>query len=155
MSLSFGDGIDLNELGKIEKGQSTKTRDTVIGEAMSALGRRLALQFSNLDGTSDAGGPGTAFTIDYAGRTVTGLQLTASPANAGMGADGNPPLALRRAIDNGMRANSAGDHIDYLEVYAPDVVAPDMQATLAYGESLFAPAPPKIVRPPPGVTRPP
>jgi hypothetical protein len=149
VSLSFGDGIDLNDQGKVQKGQANATRDAVIEEAMSALGYRLALQFSNLDGTSDAGGPGTALTISYNGKVDTGLQLRTSAANAGMGADGDPPLALRRSIDNGMRRNPARLHVTYLEIYEPDVVAPDMQSTLQYGASLFSarPLPPKPTAP--------
>jgi hypothetical protein len=151
VSLSFGDGIDLNDQGKIAKGQAAITRDAYIKAGMTALGHRLGLQFSNLDGTADAGGPGTAFTIGYSGQVVTGLQLRTSAANAGMGADGNPPLALRKAIDNGMRPNSAGAHITYLEIYEPDILAGDLQTTLQYGAALFnGTAPAKIVRPPPG-----
>lgn len=34
-----------------------------------------------------------------------------------MGVEGDPPLALRRSIDKGMAANSAGRHVNYLEIY--------------------------------------
>jgi hypothetical protein len=54
-----------------------------------------------------------------------------------MGAEGNPPLALRRAIDKGLKPNNAGRRINYLEIYEPDVLAEGMQATLRYGASLF------------------
>jgi hypothetical protein len=52
-----------------------------------------------------------------------------------MGADGNPPLALTRAINNGLRPNKAGQHIAYLEIYEQDVVAADMQQVLKDGAS--------------------
>jgi hypothetical protein len=54
-----------------------------------------------------------------------------------MGAEGDPPLALRRSIDKGMVLNDAGRHIDYLEIYEADVVPPDMQPVLRYAASLF------------------
>jgi hypothetical protein len=38
-----------------------------------------------------------------------------------------------------MRTNSAGKHVNYLEIYEPDVLADDMQPVLRYGASLFAP----------------
>jgi hypothetical protein len=55
-----------------------------------------------------------------------------------MGAPGDPPLALRRSIDKGMQPNNAGQHVNYLEIYLPDVLADEMQPVLSYGASLFA-----------------
>ena len=54
-----------------------------------------------------------------------------------MGAEDDPPLALRKSIDKGMRPNNAGQHVNYLEIYEPDVLADDMQPVLRYGASLF------------------
>jgi hypothetical protein len=54
-----------------------------------------------------------------------------------MGAEGDPPLALRRSIDKGMAPNPSGRHVDYLEIYQADVLPPDMQPVLKYGASLF------------------
>jgi hypothetical protein len=54
-----------------------------------------------------------------------------------MGADGDPPLALRRSIDKGMAPNNAGQHVNYLELYVGDVVPADMQPVLQYAASLF------------------
>jgi hypothetical protein len=54
-----------------------------------------------------------------------------------MGAEGDPPLALRRSIDKGMAPNNVGRHVDYLEIYEGDVLSPDMQAVLKYAASLF------------------
>jgi hypothetical protein len=53
-------------------------------------------------------------------------------------AEGDPPLALRKSIDKGMRPNDSGQHVDYLEIYEPDVLADEMQPVLRYGASLFA-----------------
>ena len=41
-----------------------------------------------------------------------------------MGAEGDPPLALRRSIDKGMAPNSGGRHVDYLAIYEGDVLRP-------------------------------
>jgi hypothetical protein len=54
-----------------------------------------------------------------------------------MGAEGDPPLALRRSIDKGMTPNKAGRHVDYLEIYMGDVLLADMQPILQYAASLF------------------
>ena len=54
-----------------------------------------------------------------------------------MGAEGNPALALKKSIDIGMQPNSAGQHVNYLEIYKPDVVADDLQPVLRYGATLF------------------
>ncbi len=56
-----------------------------------------------------------------------------------MGAEDDPPLALRKSIDKGMQPNSAGQHVNYLEIYEPDVLADEMLPVLKYGASLFAP----------------
>lgn len=78
--------------------------------------------------------------IGYSGRIVTGFQLrTSCERNAGdMGAEADPPLALKRAIDKGLQPNNAGHHVDYLEIYEPDVLADEMQPVPRYGASLFA-----------------
>jgi hypothetical protein len=36
-----------------------------------------------------------------------------------------------------MAANSSGRHVNFLEIYAGDVLAPDMQPVLQYAASLF------------------
>jgi hypothetical protein len=59
-----------------------------------------------------------------------------------MGAAGNPPLALRRSIEKGMAPNAAGRRVNYLEIYAGDVLADDMQFVLRDAALLFhGPAP--------------
>jgi hypothetical protein len=99
------------------------------------------LQFSNLDGNPGGGrGPqGVDLVISYNGRIITGFQLrTSCERNSGdMGAEGDPPLALRKSIDKGMVPNAAGKAVNYLEIYEPDVLADDMQPVLRYGASLF------------------
>ncbi len=140
ISLSFGDGLAINDQGKIDAGERMRTRLAIINQANAILGRRFALQYCNLDGNPGPGrGPrGTGFLISYNGRIVTGFMLRTSARGPGMGAPGDPPLALRRAIDKGMRPNDAGQHINYIEIYEPDVLADDMQPVLRYGALLFA-----------------
>jgi hypothetical protein len=77
--------------------------------------------------------------IGYNGRVITGLQLrTSCERHSGdMGAEGNPPLALKKSIDIGMQPNGAGRHINYLEVYEPDVLAEDLQTELRDGAAQF------------------
>jgi len=54
-----------------------------------------------------------------------------------MGAEGDPPLALRRSIDKGMTPNNAGRRINYLQIYVADVLPADMQPVPSYAASLF------------------
>ena len=142
VSLSLGFGLNINNRGKRDAGERVRTKQAIIDQGISLLGRRFALQYSNLDGNGgpDRGPPGTALVIGYSGRIITGFQLrTSCERNSGdMGAAGDPPLALRRAINKGMEPNAAGHHIDYLEIYEPDVLAAEMQPVLRYGASLFA-----------------
>ncbi len=142
VSLSLGFGLNINDRGQLDPRERMRTKRAIIDQGIAVLGRRFALQYSNLDGNAgpDTGPPGTALVIGYNGRIITGLQLrTSCVRNSGnMGAAGNPTLALRRAIDKGMAPNSAGRHINYLEIYEPDVLADEMQPVLRYGAALFA-----------------
>jgi hypothetical protein len=85
--------------------------------------------------------PVTSFVMSYSGRIITGLQMKCAAevgtCSAALGAEGDPPLALRRSIDKGMVLNSAGRHVNYLEIYEGDVIPADMQPVLQYGASLF------------------
>lgn len=141
VSLSMGFGLNIDDRGKIAPRERKGIRQEIIDEAMGLLGRRFVLQFSNLDGFPGAGpGPrGVDLVIGYNGRVITGFQLrTSCERNSGdMGAEGNPALALKKSIDIGMQPNSAGQHVNYLEIYEPDVVADDLQPVLRDGASLF------------------
>ena len=141
VSVSMGFGLNIDDRGKLDAGERQRTRQEVIDEARAVSGRRFVLQFSNLDGFPGAGpGPRAVdFVIGYNGRVLTGLQLrTSCERNSGnMGAEGNPALALKKSIDIGMQPNSAGQHINYLEIYEPDVLADDLQPGLRDGASLF------------------
>ena len=142
VSLSLGFGLNINDRGKLDPHERMRTKEAVISEGIGILGRRFALQNSNLDGNlrPGKGPPGVDLVIGYNGRIVTGFQLrTSCERNSGnMGAEGDPAKALRRSIDKGLRPNNAGRHVDYIEIYEPDVLADDLQATLRYGALRFA-----------------
>ena len=141
VSLSAGSGLNIDDRGKRDAREGKPTKESIIDEAIRILGRRFVLQNSNLDGNPepDRGPHNVPLVISYNGRIITGFQLrTSCERNSGdMGAEGDPPLALRKSINRGMQPNSAGHRINYLEIYEPDVVADDMQPVLRYGASLF------------------
>ena len=114
-------------------------------EPTEILGRRFVLQMSDVHA-----GPGPhsvdsekedKFVIGFNGRIITGFQLrTSAERNSGvMGAEGDPPQALKKSINLALEPNEAGKHVNYLEIYEPDVLAEDMQAERRYAASVFAP----------------
>jgi len=119
------------------------TKYDVVDRAMRVLGNRLAIQSCDLHaGRAKVEAPDeTDFIKSYSGRIITGFEMrggSQSPlASKVMGAEGNPPLALRRSIDKGMAPNDRGRHIDYLEIYEGDVLPAEMQPVLRYAASLF------------------
>jgi hypothetical protein len=139
ISFSLGAGLNINNQGKIEPGEGMRTRQTVIDQAVGFLGRRFALQDSDLSAGPVQRPLGINLVTNYSGRIITGLQLrtSAERESAAMGADGNPPLALRKCVELGMKPNRAGRHINYLEMYEADILADDMQPVLTYAASLF------------------
>jgi hypothetical protein len=144
ISLAAGDALNINDQGKIAPGEGERTRQTIIDQAMGLLGRRFVLENDNLFAGSKNEDDPTSFVMSYSGRVITGLEMRSSAerGSAGQGAAGDPPLALRKSIDQGMQANNAGQHVNYLEIYEPDVLADEMQPVLRYGASLFAPVKP-------------
>jgi hypothetical protein len=138
--LTVGDGLDINEQGKVSHGEGMRTRQAIIDRAMNLLGQRFVLQNSALH-AGPKRLPATQFVIGYSGRVITGLQMGCATVlgncSASMGAEGNPPLALKKSIDLGMEPNTAGHHVDYLEIHEPDVVADVMQTLLQNTASLF------------------
>jgi hypothetical protein len=141
VSLSLGFGLNIDERGERNTKASKPTKEAIIDEGITILGRRFALQNSNLDGNPERehGPHGVPLVISYNGRIVTGFQLrTSCVRNSGnMGAEGDPPLALRRSINRGMEPNDNGHRVNYLEIYEPDVLADEMQPAIRYGASLF------------------
>ncbi len=143
VSLSLGLGLGLNDQGKKDPRERSRVRQANVDQAINILGRRFVMQSSDvhtglgkLGHNSDRG---DQYVIGYNGRVVTGFQMRCSAERGSevMGAQGNPPLALRKSITEAMEPNEAGKHVNYLEIYAPDVVAEEMQPVLSYGASLF------------------
>jgi hypothetical protein len=128
-----------------DKSQKTYARDQIISLGLQ-YPRQFALQADGLNSNRTSGNYGHREVIDHSGQVLTGFMMsTAASKNdrksAKMGAEGDPPLALKKSINTGMEPNSAGQHIKYLEIYEPDVLAVEMQPVLQYGASLFAQKP--------------
>jgi hypothetical protein len=133
-------GLPILNPGKTDRGERMRAQQEIIKQATGILGRRLALQWSDLHaGAAEPHPEEHDLVVSYSGRAITGLQMRTSAENSSgvMGADGNPPLALRRSIDLGMKPNNAGQYVNYLEIYEPDVLSGEMQPVLQYGASLF------------------
>jgi hypothetical protein len=117
-------------------------RAEIVDLAAGILGNRLAIQWSDLHaGHVTVEAPDeTDFVRSYSGRIITGLQTRCSAQgdSAAMGAEGDPPQALRRSIDKGMEPNHAGKRVNYLEIHEKDVLAEEMQPVLKYAVSLFS-----------------
>jgi len=47
-----------------------------------------------------------------------------------MGATSDPQLALKRSLAKGLQPNASGHRVNYIEIYEPDVLAPEMQPVL-------------------------
>jgi hypothetical protein len=138
ISLSVGNGLNINDRGRPDAQERKRTRQMIVDEAIALLGRRFVLQNSDLHAGPDQH-PDTAYLMSDIGKMTTGLEerCSAERGSAAMGADGDPPLALRKSIDLGMTPNSSGQHVNYLEIYLPDVLADETQPVLKYGASLF------------------
>jgi hypothetical protein len=141
ISLSHGNGVDIDAEGAYDPEQPSRTRTEVVGEALSTLGGRFVFQSSALRGNAHRE-EAIQMVISYNGLCATGFQLSTSCEHSptAMGAAGNPPLALRLSIENGMQVNPlTGKHADYIEIYSDDVEAADLQPVLRWGASLFGP----------------
>jgi hypothetical protein len=138
-----GPSLPILEHGRMDRPAHLRARQEVVDQALRVFGRRLAIQSNDLHaGHAPVEAPDyTDFINSYSGRIITGFEMRGGsqgpiPSKI-MGAEGNPPLALRRSIDKGMAANNAGRHVNYLQIYAGDVLSADMQPVLEYAASLF------------------
>jgi hypothetical protein len=144
VSLSQGNGLHINENGRSDPRERVRTTQAIVDVAMHLLGRRFVLQSSDVHAGPGPHVPNSQkedeFVIGYIGRTITGFQLrTSAERGSGvMGAEGDPPLALKRSLDYAMQPNGAGQHVNYVEIYEPDVVADELQSVLRDAASLFA-----------------
>ena len=142
VSLS-GPDLPILENGRLNRPERMREKQDIIEKALRVLGRRLAIQSNDLHAGHAAveALDNTDLINSYSGRIITGFEMRGGCqgpiASQIMGAEGNPPLALRKSIDKGMAPNSAGQHINYLEIYEGDVLSADMQPVLQYAASLF------------------
>lgn len=120
------------------KGQRDYVRNQVINLGLK-YASQFALQSDDLNGDTSDKDFGYRVVRAHSGEVVTGFEMRTSAIERSeqMGASGNPSLALKDSIDKGIAPNSAGRHVDYLEIYEADVTAQEMQSTLSYGASLF------------------
>jgi len=136
-------GLPILEQGRFDRATHWRAKHEVVDRALRVFGRRLVIQSNDLHaGHAQVEAPdGTDFITSYSGQIITGFEMRGASQGPGpsqvMGAEGNPPLALRRSIDKGMAANSAGRHVNFLEIYEGDVLPADMQPVLQYAASLF------------------
>jgi hypothetical protein len=141
VSLVVGKPLNINDRGKFKSGEGERTRQTILDQAMALLGRRFCLENHDLHGDPKTQHADTTFVMSYSGRVTTGLEMRCAAVlgtcSAAMGAQGDPPLALRTSIAKGMERNAAGQHVNYLEIYEPDVLSAETQPVLRYGASLF------------------
>jgi hypothetical protein len=146
LSLSLGSGLNINDDGRIDVNEHLRTRQAIVDQGYQLLGDRFALQLSDVHAGAGPHSPNSEaedhFIIDSIGRFITGFQLRTSAErdSAVMGAAGDPPLALKASIDLALQKNDAGRHVDYLEVYSPDVLAGEQQPELKNASVLFAQA---------------
>jgi hypothetical protein len=136
-------GIPLLDEGRrVNPSGHQRARQMVIDLGSRQFGKRFAIQWSDLHaGHARVEAPDQTDTvIGFSGGLITGLQMrTAAEGSSGvMGAEGDAPLALRKSMDKGLRRNAAGRHINYLEVYLPDVLADEMQSVLRDGAARLA-----------------
>jgi hypothetical protein len=114
-----------------------------VREQIVSLGLRypsqFALQADGLNSGREIETYGDRVVIEHSGQVVTGFMMSTSATlrSQRMGAEDDPPLALRKSIEKGMRPNNSGHHVEYLEIYEPDVLAAEMQPVLQYAASLF------------------
>jgi hypothetical protein len=142
ISLS-GPGLPVLGPGRKDPRERMRAKLKIVAQASAILGHRLVLQWSDLHaGRTRVEAPERDFVNSYSGRIITGFQMRCaaegdSRASRAMGAEGDPALALRRSINEGMQPNNRGQHVNYLEIYERDVVAEEMQPVLRYAASLF------------------
>jgi len=139
-----GPNLPILEGGRIDRAAHFRAKQEIVERAIRAFGRRLAIQSNDLHaGHAPVEAlDNTDFINSYSGLIITGFEMRGSSQGPGpskiMGAEGDPPLALRRSIDKGLALNNAGRHINYLAIAVGDVLPADMQPVLQYAASLFA-----------------
>ena len=138
VSLSLGDALRINDLGRLEFGSARRTRQIIIDQGIAILGRRFVLQNSDLHAGPDQH-PATAFVIGYSGKLTTGLEdaLLRRKRQRRHGSRRRSSPGTAKINRSGPAPNDSGAHVNYLEIYEPDVIADEMQPVLRDGASLF------------------
>lgn len=138
-----GPNLPILEQGKRDLPAHVRAQQDMVERALRIFGHRLAIQSNDLHAghAPVEARDFTEFINSYSGRIITGFEMRGGsqgpvPSQI-MGAEGNPPLALRRSVEKGMAPNKAGRHVNYLEIYDGDVRLAEMQPTLEYAASLF------------------
>ena len=133
VSWSIGGGVNINDEGRKDLSQTARTRQVLIDLGIQVLGR----QFVLMDDDLHAGGQRQEITdmvLEHTGRVVTGLEMvcrvSAGTCATAMGAAGDPPLAFTRTLDRAFQPTASGKHINFLEIYEGDYLAPEMQGVL-------------------------
>lgn len=138
--LALYPGLPINEQGQTVHSAKDATRQAIITLGANNYPKQFALQTSGLNASKQSNGAGGySIVLSYNGQISTGFQMSTSasvrPAN--MGDASNPVNALELSIMKGTQPNQAGMRINYLEIYEPDIINPDMQDVLAYGQKLL------------------
>jgi hypothetical protein len=143
VSLAAPGGPILEEGKRVDRAARLREKADVVARALKILGARLAIQSNDLHAGHAAveAFDGTDFINSYSGRIITGFEMRGASEGAVpsqvMGAAGDPPLALTRSINKGMAPNKTGQHVNYLEIHAADVLADNMQPVLKAAAALF------------------
>ncbi len=143
LSISHGDGLPINAEGVQDHSAEELERAAIVNGGLATLGDRFDFQSSALKGTQRKISAIT-MVISYIGKCSTGFQCATSCQNdpVGMGGPsctGNPPLALTLTLNRGLQTNATGQHVNYIEIYSPDIEAADMQSVLKWGALQFPP----------------
>ena len=141
VSLSVGQGVDILDLPgqRNSTDGGSQTRLAIVNAAMTRLGRRFAIQMSDVHAGPGSNGSTSQtadqFIIGYNGRAVTGFQMGGSMEGAvgsrKGGAAGDPPRALQKSIELATEPNSAGRIVNYVEIYEADVLPLENQKVLS------------------------
>ena len=109
--------------------ESQRVRAVIVGLGADNYSRQFVLQTNGLTAAKEdpSNSGGYDLVKSYSGKVVIGFQLTTSamshPTNMG---DSDGATALQKSLQKGIDA-----HVQFLEVYEPDVLSPGAKNTLA------------------------
>jgi hypothetical protein len=134
ISWSVGGGLNIDDAGRKDLSATGRTREALLALGIEVLGRRFVPMCNDLH-LGPERQEVTDMVRELSGRVVTGLQMmcrVSPPGNCAgaMGADGDPPRGFTNAVDRALRPTASGKHINFLEIYEGDFLAPEMQGVL-------------------------